>query len=62
MNSAAWVLMALAHVNSGSQVSFQEFDNQASCNVAGKALVAMATTAGEKLLVRCVSKAKGVDL
>lgn len=62
MNTAAWVLMALAHVNGGSQVSFQEFDNQQSCGAAGKALVAMATTAGDRLLVRCVSKANGVNL
>lgn len=62
MNTAAWVLMALTHVNSGSQVSFQEFDNEQSCTVAAQALVRIAAAENEKVRVQCVSKARGVSL
>ncbi|KIG11205.1 hypothetical protein BurMR1_1865 [Burkholderia sp. MR1] len=56
MSSAAWVLIALAHTNGGSQVSFQDFDNRQACIQAADTLIKMAQAGGEAVRVNCVAK------
>jgi hypothetical protein len=52
MTSAVWILMVVTHVNSGSSVAFEEFDNKQACDAAAVQIRVM----GESVNARCVSK------
>lgn len=52
MIASVWVLMVVTHVNAGSAVAFEDFDNKQACESAAVQIRIM----GDSVNAKCVSK------